>query len=63
MAGRPILVALDFEEASLRAFAAAQTLAAGLGAPIVLTRVLLGSVAEQVVRRASVPVLPVRVPG
>ena len=147
MAGTPILVATDFEEASLRALSAAQAIGAGLVAPIALvhvyrlplyayptiepvpmpaplafepeieaaasralasfgasfgisasrtfvregdpadeilavaaaigarmivlgthgrrglTHVLLGSVAEQVVRRASVPVLTVRVPG
>lgn len=39
MAGRPILVAVDFEEASLHALAAAQAIAAGVGAPIVLVHV------------------------
>lgn len=147
MAGRPILVAMDFEEPSRSALRAAQAIGAGLGAPIVLVHVyrlplyaypaidpvpvpppmafapeiaaaarealselgatfgipasdtfvregdpvdeilalaatldariialgthgrrglahvLLGSVAEQVVRRATVPVLTVRVPG
>jgi nucleotide-binding universal stress UspA family protein len=39
MAGRPILVAMDFGEASLRALAAAQAIGAGVGAPIVLVHV------------------------
>jgi nucleotide-binding universal stress UspA family protein len=55
---RPVLVAVDFEEASRRALLTAQTIGRGLGAPIAL----LGSVAEQVVRRSRIPVLTVRVP-
>jgi nucleotide-binding universal stress UspA family protein len=39
MAGKPILVAVDFEEASLRALEAARAIAAGVGAPIVLVHV------------------------
>lgn len=39
MADRPILVAVDFEEASLRALATARAIAAGVGAPIVLVHV------------------------
>jgi len=39
MAGRPILIAVDFEEASLRALEAARAIAAGVGAPIVLVHV------------------------
>jgi nucleotide-binding universal stress UspA family protein len=39
MIDTPILVAVDFEEASLRAFQAAQTIAAGIHAPIFLVHV------------------------
>jgi nucleotide-binding universal stress UspA family protein len=39
MADKPILVAVDFEEASRRALETAQTIAAGVRAPIVLLHV------------------------
>jgi nucleotide-binding universal stress UspA family protein len=59
---RRILWPTDFSRLAKAALPHAERLAASSGAELVVLHVLMGSVAENVVRRAPCPVLTVRPP-